>query len=155
MVFTVHSHKCQRRVSQWGTIEYRIELLGQENLCLKFITRSLGWEALLKKGTLPTPVFWFEKFHGQRPLVGYSPWGHKELTPLSDFHFYIDTFWVLNFYGWWLSQSLRVLKLTFPPTWNIFLQDFHMGSCWALSQLFHSPLSLSSRGSSVLHHFMP
>ena len=27
--------------------------------------------------------------------------------------------------------------------------------CWALSQLFHSPLSLSSRGSLVLIHFLP
>ena len=27
---------------------------------------------------LPTPVFLPEKFHGQRSLVGYSPWSHKE-----------------------------------------------------------------------------
>ena len=27
----------------------------------------------------PTPVFLLGKFHGQRSLVGYSPWGHKEL----------------------------------------------------------------------------
>ena len=27
----------------------------------------------------PTPVFLPGKFHGQRSLVGYSPWGHKEL----------------------------------------------------------------------------
>ena len=27
----------------------------------------------------PTPVFLPEKSHGQRSLVGYSPWGHKEL----------------------------------------------------------------------------
>ena len=26
----------------------------------------------------PTPVFSPGKFHGQRSLVGYSPWGHKE-----------------------------------------------------------------------------
>ena len=25
-----------------------------------------------------TPVFLSEKFHGQRSLVGYSPWNHKE-----------------------------------------------------------------------------
>ena len=28
---------------------------------------------------LPTPVFLSRKSHGQRSLVGYSPWGHKEL----------------------------------------------------------------------------
>ena len=27
----------------------------------------------------PTPVFLPEKFHGHRSLVGYSPWGRKEL----------------------------------------------------------------------------
>ena len=27
----------------------------------------------------PTPVFLLGEFHGQRNLVGYSPWGHKEL----------------------------------------------------------------------------
>ena len=27
---------------------------------------------------LPTPVFLPGAFHGQRSLVGYSPWGHKE-----------------------------------------------------------------------------
>ena len=26
----------------------------------------------------PTPVFSPGEFHGQRSLVGYSPWGHKE-----------------------------------------------------------------------------
>ena len=28
---------------------------------------------------LPTPVFLPGKSHGQRSLVGYSPWDHKEL----------------------------------------------------------------------------
>ena len=27
---------------------------------------------------LPTPVFWPGEFYGQRSLMGYSPWGHKE-----------------------------------------------------------------------------
>ena len=27
---------------------------------------------------LSTPVFLLGKFHGQRNLVGYTPWGHKE-----------------------------------------------------------------------------
>ena len=35
--------------------------------------RSLGWEDLLVKGRLPTPVFWPGEFHGL-----YSPWGRKE-----------------------------------------------------------------------------
>ena len=41
--------------------------------------RSLGQKDPLKKGMgLPTPVFLPGKFHGQRSLAGYSPWGRKE-----------------------------------------------------------------------------
>ena len=32
----------------------------------------------------PTPVFLSGKSHGQRSLVGYSPWGHKSQTRPSD-----------------------------------------------------------------------
>ena len=40
--------------------------------------RSLGQEDPLEEGWLPTPVFLPGESHGQRSLVGYSPWGHKE-----------------------------------------------------------------------------
>ena len=30
-----------------------------------------------------TPVFLPGKFHGQRNLAGYSPWGHKELDTIE------------------------------------------------------------------------
>jgi len=32
-----------------------------------------------RRERLPTPVFWPGEFHGQRSLVGYSPWSCKEL----------------------------------------------------------------------------
>ena len=32
----------------------------------------------LEKEMATTPVFLPEESHGQRSLVGYSPWGHKE-----------------------------------------------------------------------------
>jgi len=31
-----------------------------------------------------TPIVLPVKSHRQRSLMGYSPWGHKELAPLSD-----------------------------------------------------------------------
>ena len=31
-----------------------------------------------RREKVPTSVFWPGKFHGQRSLAGYSPWGHKE-----------------------------------------------------------------------------
>ena len=40
--------------------------------------KSLDQEDPLKGKWLPTPVFLPGKFHKQRSLAGYSPWGHKE-----------------------------------------------------------------------------
>ena len=31
-----------------------------------------------RRERLPSPLFWPGEFHGQRSLMGYSPWGHKE-----------------------------------------------------------------------------
>ena len=39
---------------------------------------NMGQEDPLEKGMVPTPVFLPGEFHGQRSLVGYSPWGHRE-----------------------------------------------------------------------------
>ena len=36
-----------------------------------------------RKKWQPTPVFLPEEFHGQRSLVGYSPWDHKELGTIE------------------------------------------------------------------------
>ena len=35
-------------------------------------------KSLWRRKWQPSPVFLSEKSHGQRSLVGYSPWGHKE-----------------------------------------------------------------------------
>ena len=40
--------------------------------------QPLGQEDPLEKGMQPTPVFLPGEPHGQRSLVGYSPWGHKK-----------------------------------------------------------------------------
>ena len=53
--------------------------------------RSLGREDPLEKemAIQSTPVLLPGKSHGQRNLVGYSPWGHKEsdMTERLHFHF--------------------------------------------------------------------
>ena len=53
-----------------------------KNLPVRQETRvqSLGWEVPLEKvmAIQSTPVFLPVEFHGQRSLVGYSPWGRKE-----------------------------------------------------------------------------
>ena len=39
---------------------------------------SLGWEDPLEKGMASTLVFLPGEFHGQKSLVGYSPWDQKK-----------------------------------------------------------------------------
>ena len=41
--------------------------------------QSLGWEDPRRRKWQHTPVSLSGEFHGWRSLVGYSPWGHKEL----------------------------------------------------------------------------
>ena len=41
--------------------------------------QSLGWKESWRREWLPTTVFLPEEIHGQRSLMGYSPWDHKEL----------------------------------------------------------------------------
>ena len=44
--------------------------------------RKIPW----RRKWQPTPVFLPGKLHGQRSLVGYSPWGHKELDTTKLLH---------------------------------------------------------------------
>ena len=41
--------------------------------------RSLGWEDPWRRKRQPMPVFLPGKSHGQRSLVGYSPWGSQRV----------------------------------------------------------------------------
>ena len=44
--------------------------------------RFLGREDPLEKAKDPTPALLPGKSHGRRSLIGYSPWGRKELNTL-------------------------------------------------------------------------
>ena len=50
--------------------------------------KSLGWEDLLEKEMVTTPVFLPGKSRGRRSLVGYSPCSHKELDMTERLHFH-------------------------------------------------------------------
>ena len=50
--------------------------------------QPLDREDPLEEGMATTPVFLPGKSHGQRSLVGYSPWGHKELDTTERLHFH-------------------------------------------------------------------
>ena len=48
--------------------------------------QSLGGEDLWRRVWQPTPVFLPGESHGQRRLMGYSPWGHKESDTTEHAH---------------------------------------------------------------------
>ena len=45
--------------------------------------QSLGQEDHWRRAQQPTPAFLPGESHGQKNLLGYSPWGHKEWTRLK------------------------------------------------------------------------
>ena len=49
-----------------------------------------GWGRSPGRKWQPTPVFLPRKSHGQRSLVGYSTWGHKELDTTEHAHTHDD-----------------------------------------------------------------
>ena len=49
-------------------------------LFLHMVTWRRAWQ--------PTPVFLSGEFHGQRSLVGYSPWARKESDTIERLHFH-------------------------------------------------------------------
>ena len=58
--------------------------MGQEFACQCRRCRRLRfdpwvWQIPWRRKWQPIPVFLLGKFHRQKRLAGYSPWGHKEL----------------------------------------------------------------------------
>ena len=64
----------------------------------------------------PIPVFLPGESHGQRSLVGYSPWGRKESDTTERLHFHFSLSWALvwrigglrrgGMYGNWGSRKV-------------------------------------------------
>ena len=48
------------------------------------------WKIPWRRAWQPTPVFVSGESHGQRSLVGYSPWGRKELGTTERLHFHFS-----------------------------------------------------------------
>ena len=46
-----------------------------QEIQVQYLGQQIPW----RREWLPPPLFLLGELHGQRSLVGYSPWGHKEL----------------------------------------------------------------------------
>ena len=59
-----------------------VDLRAQKEI-IPILTTNLGHG---RRKWQPSPVFLPGKYHGQRNLVGYSPWGHKESNTTERLH---------------------------------------------------------------------
>ena len=124
--------------------------------------RSLGWEESLEKKWQPTPAVLPGKSHGQRSLVGYSPWGSKEPDTTEPLHFtslvqllsLVQIFAILwtaarqaslSCTEFWRLLKLMSLELVMPSNHLVFchpfsscLQSFPASWSFLMSWLFTS-----------------
>ena len=120
----------------------------------------------------PTPVLLPGKSHGRGSLVGCSPRGHGESDMTEQLHFHFSLSCIGEGNGNPLQCSclenprdggalwaavygveqrwtrLKWLSCSIHAKINAFLSLMFF-ECWVLSQPFHSPLSFSSRASSL------
>ena len=62
--------------------------------------QSLGREVPWRRKWQPTPIFLPGESHGQRSLVGYSPWGRKESDTTEWLHFQIGKNEKMTYPNW-------------------------------------------------------
>ena len=112
-------------------------LSGKESTCNPRSRRRCGFDPwvrriLWRRKWQPTPVFLPEKSHGQRILLGYSPWGCKELDTIwelnmqAPMHTHVQYMLALMEY-WENTQSKISLNMLLGhKLWKILLTDLHI-----------------------------
>ena len=102
---TVISKQMQLYFSNWEqefrTIGPSLVVQWKESTCQCRRCREHGFDPWVTKIPWsrkwePTPVFLPVKFHGQRSLVGYSPWGCQEWDMTEQLSTHIHAFWTLT-----------------------------------------------------------
>ena len=86
-------------------------LSGEESACNAGDAKTLRFDPWVGKipwnrKWQPTPVFLPGESHGGKSLVGYSPWGHKELDTTKLLHFNIGLYIYLPLCASWGQKTL-------------------------------------------------
>ena len=78
-------------------------------ICFKTMSFLTTW----RRKWQSTPVLLPGKYHGQRSLVGYSPWGREEsdMTEQLHFHFHFITYllWSMTFFTNFLDPTASLM----------------------------------------------
>ena len=103
-IFSNHISRLPRCLSSKdATCQYRRRKRRGFDPCIRKIPWRRKWQ--------PSPVFLPGKSHGQRSLVGYSPWGCKELDMTEHIHTQI-IYHQLSL--WWPKRMGSVSPLGLP-----------------------------------------
>ena len=81
-------HQISLPLACWCIRRTNRRLSGQESACQCRRHKRHGFDLWIRKISWsrkwqPTPVFLPGKFHKQKSLLGYSPWGHKESNTME------------------------------------------------------------------------
>ena len=105
---------------------------GKESTCQCRRSKSCRFSPWVRKSPWnrkwqPTPVFLLRKFHGQRSLVGYSPWGRKESDTTGHIQ-HTHTQWVrFGFSSQWTQHFREICSESWPI--SLFAEVWWANSC--------------------------
>ena len=133
---------CTLFFTTWGLPQ---RLSGKESACrcrrcrLDPWVRKIPW----RRKQQPAPVLLPGKFHGQRRLMGYSPWGHKQLDATEHMHTHTLTNKIMGI--------LRIQAFFFVSHHSI------LCCCCSVAQscpTLRDPVDCSMSGLPVPHHLL-
>ena len=93
-----------------------LSLMAQCLQCWRLEVNPWVLEDPLEEEMATTPVFLSGESHGQRSLVGYSPWGHKELDTTEQFKLGIHDDAVRHFSSFCVTSESHFIAVLLPPT---------------------------------------
>ena len=102
------------------------------------------WKIPWRRKWQPTPVLLPGKFHRQRSLVSYSPWGHKELDMTEQLHFSI----IVQFWSIFVVQLLSHVWLFVTPWTAACKASLFLTVSWSLPKFMSIELVMLSTVSS-------
>ena len=90
-------------------------MLQKEVIHLVVAAQSLGWKTPWRRAWQPTPGFLPGESHGQRGLVGFSPWGRQVSDTTPHLNNNNKSFHKILFWVWFWKARRGVVKCTGWP----------------------------------------